>query len=429
MEKDTIEIKIEKKPNCKTDLFIKASASLIKKAKNEAIKDLKKEVSIPGFRKGKAPNEMIEKKHPQILKEKWEKKIADLAFVEAHKKEKLPILGNSSRIVFNIKEYSIKDGAELSYSYETEPEIPKIDPTKFKEPKIKEKKVTKKEVDEALRQASFFFAKFEDKNEPVEEGDYLILDLESLDIDPPVKVFNDTRFEVTDKSMAQWMKKLVIGKKAGDDIEGYSEPDASATEKEKKEFQKKKVKIAIKKVEKALLPELNDEFAIKMGSKNVEDLKKNIEEMLVKQNIDRANKEKREAVNKFLLSYDFELPENLLKTEVESRKQSLLKDPSFKVKYDKMNDKDKKQVEKDLLKHSVEAIKIFYISKQIIKDQEINISDDEIKKEALDMIFRASNNTQIPDPKNIPKDTYALALSRLVLKKSQDYVLDNSSKS
>jgi trigger factor len=424
---ENIEIKIEKQKNCKIILKIKAPSSLVKKAKEEALKDLKKEVSLPGFRKGKAPNAMIEKKHPHILKEKWEKKIADLSFMQAHKQEKLPMLSSSSRIVFNLDEYSDK-GADLTFTYETEPEVPKVDPKKFKEPNVKEKKVTKKEVDEAIRQATFFFAKFEDKNEPIEENDYIIIDLESLDIEPSVKVFENTRFEVSDKSMAQWMKKLILNRKVNDVIEGYSEADENASEKEKKEFTKKRVKVTIQKVEKATLPPVDDEFAKKMGSKNVEDMRKNIEDILTKQNKESSSKEKREAVNQFLLSYDFELPENLLKTEVESRKQSLLKDPNFKAKFDKMSDKEKKKVDDDLLKHSKEAIKIFYLSKEIIKDQKINISDEEIKKEALDYLFKQSNFTQIPDPKNIPKDTYALALSKLVLKKSQDYILDNCNK-
>jgi trigger factor len=380
---ENIEIKIEKQKNCKIILKIKAPSSLIKKAKEEALKDLKKEVSLPGFRKGKAPNEMIEKKHPQILKDKWEKKIADLSFMQAHSQEKLPILSSSSRIVFNLDEYSDK-GASLTFTYETEPEVPKVDPKKFKEPKVKEKKITKKEVDEAIRQASFFFAKFEDKNEPIEEGDYVIIDLESLDIEPSVKVFQDTRFEVSSKAMAEWMKKLILNRKVNDVIEGFSEADENASEKEKEEFTKKRILITIKKVEKAFLPEIDDEFAKKMGSENVEDMRKNIEEMLTKQSHESTSKEKREAVNHFLLSYDFELPENLLNTEVESRKQSLLKDFNFKSKFDKMSEKEKKNVDADILKHSIEAIKIFYLSKEIIKDQKINISDDEIKKEALD---------------------------------------------
>ncbi len=429
MTKDTpIKTKINKKPHCVIELEVKTDSSIVKKARKEALKDLKKEVTIPGFRKGKAPDDAVLKKYPEAVKDKWEKKLADLSFIEAHKTDKLPPLGSSSRIVFNLKDYSIEKGSEIIFTYETEPEIPKIDPKAYKPKEIKKTKVTKKEINEAIRQSRFFFAKWKSVNREIKENDYIILDLESLDIDPPTKVFADTRFEVSDKSMAQWMKDIVLGAKVGDVLEGISKPDKDAPEKEKKAFEQKKVRVTIKKIEEAELPDLNDEFAAKLGSKNIEEMEKNIKSMLEKQAEEKEEKEKREAVNSFFLTVKFELPSTLVKTELESRKQSLLKDPNFKSKYDKMTKEEKNDTEKDIQKHAEEAIKLFYITRKIIKDFNIQIPDEEIKQEALNILFMQSGKTQVPDSKNIPKDTYALALSRLVLKKAQDYILENCSK-
>ena len=424
---EKIKVKIEKKPRCIIELEIETSLEIVKEARKYALKELKKEISVPGFRKGKAPDEMILKKYPKDFKEKLEKKIADLAFVEATKMESLPILSRESKIIYKLESYSLEEGAKIHYTYETEPEVPAIDPKAFEIKPNKKPSVTEKEVNEAIRQIRFFHAKWEDVDRPIEEGDYIIIDLDSLEKEPPQRVFSDTRFEISDKGVADWMKKLVIGAKAGDTLEGISEPDDDASEEEKQQFQPKKVSITIKKNEKATLPELDDEFAKKVGSQTVKEMKESIKNLLIRQAETRHNEENRKKVNKFLLkTYNFEIPDSLIKTEIEYRKNMYLKNPEFKKKYDKMTKKEKKDFEEDLFKSSEAAIRIFFISKKIISDFKIKISDDEIKEEALNILYKETGKK--PEPKDLPKDIYALAFSRLVLTKAEDYILDQTIK-
>ena len=66
--------------------------------------------------------------------------------------------------------------------------------------------------------------------------------------------------------------------------------------------------------------------------------------------------------------------------------------------------------------------------RQIIEDQKLKISEDEITQEAVNLYYKQSGGVKIPDPKNIPKDVFALALSKLCLKKAQDYILEHYSK-
>jgi trigger factor len=419
--------KIEKKPKCIIELEVETSFDLVKDAKKEALKELKKEITISGFRKGKAPDELILKKYPEAFKNKLEKKIADLAFIESHKNEKLPSLSSGSKIIYKLLSYSLEQGAKIHFTYETEPEVPAIDTKDFKLKSEKKPEITQKEVDEAIRQIRFFHANWSEVTRPIQEGDYVIIDLDSLESTSPQRVFSDTRFEVSDKGMAQWMKKLVIDSKVGDLLEGMSEPDEDAPLEEKEKFKPKKVLVTIKKIEEATLPELNDEFAKKVGALSIKEMKESIKNMLIQQAERKHNQENRKKVNEFLLkNYKFEIPDSLLKSEIEYRKNTYLKNPEFKKKYDNMPQKEKEELEKEIIKHSEAAIRIFYISKKIVTDYKINISDEEIKQEAINIIYNELGKK--PEPKDIPKDIYALAFSRLVLTKAEDYVLDQSQK-
>ena len=426
-QKEKVKVKIEKQSSCKIELHVEVGPNIVNEAQKLAIKDVKKEVSISGFRKGKAPDKMILQKYPEAIKEKLEKKIADISFITAQTQEKLPVISSGSRIVFKIKEHSFEKGASLTFNYETEPEVPPIDPKSFKMPKDKKPQVSQKEIDEAIRQIRFFHAKWTEVESPIKENDYIIIDLDSIESDPPQRVFSDTRFEVSDKGMANWMQKLVIGKKVKDTIKGVSKPDETDSKDEKEKFEPKKVLVTIKKVEEAELPKVDEEFANKIGAKTTDEMKESIKKMLTEQMETKHNQENRKKVNDFLLNtYKFDVPESMINTEIEYRKGAYLKNPNFKKDYDKMSDKEKKDFEKEILDYSEKAIRIFYISKKIVGDFKIKITEEEIKQEALNILYREVGKK--PDPKNIPKDIFALALSRLVLTKAEDYILDQTSK-
>ena len=223
------------------------------------------------------------------------------------------------------------------------------------------------------------------------------------------------------------MKELVIGKNLKDSLKGTSKPDETATKEEKKNFEPKKVLVTIKKIEEAKLPKVDDEFAKKAGAKNEKEMYESITKMLTEQKRTKHNQENRKKVHEFLLkTYKFDVPDSLIQNELNYRKDSYFKNPEFKKKYDKMTKEEIKGFEKDLLTYSEDAIRIFYLSKKIVADFDIKISDDEIKQRALVILYRETG--QKPDPKNIPRNVYALAISQLVLNKAEDYILDHSSK-
>ena len=71
---------------------------------------------------------------------------------------------------------------------------------------------------------------------PIQENDFVILDVDVIDEDLRANLFNDVRFEVTDRSMAKWMKDLILGPKQGEVLEGTSVPDEDASKKKIKKI-------------------------------------------------------------------------------------------------------------------------------------------------------------------------------------------------
>lgn len=419
-----VQVSVEHKPNCRIEMNVKANSSIVKQAREQAIKTVSKEVSLPGFRKGRAPSDMILKKFGADVSKQLHKAIADLSFIAAQKLTKVPVLNNNSPISFDMK-HQTEEGAEMLFSFETEPSVPTVDAKLFAPQPVEKAEVGEKQLDEAIRQMRFFYAQWEPiTDRPIQDGDYIMIDLSTID-DEGVeqKVFQHIRFEVSKARMANWMQNLVKGAKAGDVLEGMSEADDTATEEEKKEFKPKKVKLSILKVEGAVLPELNDEFAKKVGASDVAHMRQSILDLLNKQVEEKAQNDLREQVNAFLISnYHFELPKSLVDTEKKHRFNQMMGEPKFKANWDKMSQEERKQLEEKVTEESAQAVRLFYLSRQIVQSEKIPVTHQEVQNEAI-YIYQ-SHSGRHAETDQLPKEIYALALSKIMLLKAQDFVLE-----
>lgn len=429
LKNDDVKVVVRRHPHCRIELEVTGTEKLVKKAEKEALKAVKKEVSLPGFRKGKAPEDLIEKKFPEAIQEKTNKTIADLSFAAAMGLVKIQTLNNNAPINFNVNKLSPTE-AILTFSFETEPQPPAIDISKFKLRPVEKPEVGEKELNEAIRQMQMFYAKWTPVTDrKVQEGDFLILDLQTIE-EAPKKVFSDTRFEVSDDHMAKWMKKLVLGKETVAAVEGFSEPDSDLSEEKKKEFAPKRVLLTIKKIETVQLPELNDDFAKKVGAKSLEEMKRYIQQMLASKAEEKVDRETREQVNEFLLAHPFDMPLSLINKEKEHRRKQLIEDPRYQAKLQQMTDlerdMEKLEMEEAIQNQSDSAVRLFYASRQLVREKNIPVSYEEVQMEAVNTV-KAFGPLRV-DPNSIPEEAFALALSKLILAKAQDYILQNAKK-
>ena len=419
-----VHIHVRHKPACRIEMDVKTNASMVKTARKNALKAIGKEVAMPGFRKGKAPEEMILKKFPHEVEKQVHKEVADLAFVAAQKLANIPLLNNDSPVSFDLKSKAMEEGAEIVFSFETEPTIPSVDRSSFAAKPVARAEVGEKQIEEAIRQMRFFYARWTPvEDRAIQNGDFIMIDLDTVNGEQTERVFHHIRFEVSKERMAHWMQKLVEGAKAGDVLEGISEADETATEAEKAEFKPKNVRITILKVEQSALPELDDAFAKKVGAETIEEMKKSIEGILKQQVEAKALSDLREQVNDFLIAnYPFDLPQSLVDTEKKHRFGQLAQDPKFKAGWDKRSQKERQNLNETISAESAQAVRIFYLSRQIVRDAQIPVTHQEVQNEAVAMIqSHGGKNVEIDQ---IPKEIYALALSKVILAKAQDYVLE-----
>ena len=343
LQNENVRFTIHHKPACIVEFDIEAFGPLVKNAHKKAARAIAKEVTLPGFRKGKAPEEMIIKNYTKEVDKEWQQQIANACLDECQKLAKVPLLHRDAKVTYQLKSHS-QSGALLTISLETEPKVPRIDAKQLQLKPVKRPEVNEDKINETIRQIQLFFANWQHVHDrPVQEGDFVLLDVDVIEDHPPTPLFSHTRFEVAEKSMAKWMRDLVLGKNTGDSMEGTSVPDADASKEDKEELKPKKVRVSIKSIDTATLPDLTDEFVQKLGASSIDDMRTKITNLLNTQADAHVLEAQREQVNEFLLTqFPFDLPATLIEKETQFRFRQLLQDKDFTSYWERQNGEEKK---------------------------------------------------------------------------------------
>ena len=154
-----VRVSVEKKSGSRVELRVDASAALVQSARKKAIRAIGKEVTLPGFRKGKAPDETVLKNYPAQVDKQWKEEIANVTYLEALKLTKIQPLNRETKVSFDVKRYST-EGAEIILVYEVEPEIPTVAPDQVNLKPVKRPEVNDENVEETILQTMLVCAKW-----------------------------------------------------------------------------------------------------------------------------------------------------------------------------------------------------------------------------------------------------------------------------
>jgi len=420
---------VHRKPASRVEFEMRVSSNITQSAYKTALREVVKEVSLPGFRKGRAPENLVSKHFPKQIDQRWQEEITSLSIVKGEQLSKIVPLSRNSRVSFSMKTHSLEEGAELSISFETEPAVPSINPKDLELKKVDRPLVDDKKIDETIRQMQFFFAKWHTVTDRgVEVGDFVILDIEDLETTSPQKAFSGTRFEVSKERMAQWMLDLVLGKTTGTSVEGTSVADETSTEEEKTSFQPKKVRLTIHTIEQADLPPLDDDLAKKLGVHSVSDLREQVGRILNKQADAHVQEKLRDQVSEqLLIKFPFDLPYTLVERETQFRMRHLLTDPQFQEHWQQMSEQDHQKTVMTIFEQSQKAVRMFYLCRKISDEVGIAINPQDLPLPPTTTLETLLNSSPHQLLGRETETQQAEAFSRLLLEKTEDYLIANAS--
>jgi trigger factor len=251
----------------------------------EAFGELQHDAVLPGFRRGRAPKRLIEKRFGGSIRETVKQQVVAEAYEKAIEDNKLEAIGEPE-IDLNKLELPESGNMQLSVEVEVAPEfeLPSIEKIAVKKPKLE---ANDERLTLAVENLRKYFGHWHDKTDGATEEDTVNADVKITQEDGTVIVEQPAVSLAVKPGNIAGIKfddlgDKLKGQKIGDvvTLEGIL-PDNHHEE----NLRGKKVIItlAIKGVRHQHLPEVNAEFASMLGFDNVDDLKADLKERLVTQ--------------------------------------------------------------------------------------------------------------------------------------------------
>lgn len=420
---DNITVELERKPGCEVTCNVIVHAPAAKVAYQSALKKVSKEVSLPGFRKGKAPVKLIVDQFGTHVEREWRDTVLQTSFKEVIKLTNTYPVNERSVKTTKMESCDQENGAVILFVYESEPNIPEIKAEDLTVDAVDKKEVQDADVDKAVDEMALHYSdweKVEDKD--VEEGDFVDLTIDNLNMNPPASICKDRRFEINKGKIGGWLMNLTIGMKPGETKEGKSEVDAEATEEVKQKFQETLCSVTVNAIQKAIKPEIDDELAKKAGLSSLDEMKKQIRAQLEKEAVasERAQL-KAKLQDSILEKYTFDLPKSLVEEERQLRiKERIRNLMSEGLSEDDIKNREQ-EIEGEVAQEVINALKIFFLTRKYSEQEKIQVTNEETATAIMEQMYRFPTGGDKPE---IPPEVYAQVFSNLLIDKVKNHLLD-----
>jgi trigger factor len=328
-----MEFAVEELDNLKRKLNITVPEDEVCSRVNNAYKILNRQITMPGFRKGKIPQKILEKQVPiQSLKDMFQEMMQE--YYDKALKESGIIPAGAPEIE-NTELENIKKDAPFKFSVvlDIKPTL-EVKDYKGLKYKMKEPRVSEEELEKAINDILVRYGNlehYEDEEHKIQKGDFLLLDFEGFMEGQPLEdgAATDYKVRVGDKRMIEGFEDQLVEHKVGEEfeikvalpanwnnkIQRISMP-VPGTEGESHD-DRATFKVKIKEVRYQVLPKLNDEIAEKEGFSNVDLFRRGVKTDL------QAYKEQQEEIrikedifNKLVKENKVEPPETMVKREL-----------------------------------------------------------------------------------------------------------------
>ena len=381
-------VQVEKLEHNMAKLTITVPAETFNKAITQAYKKMKNQISIPGFRKGKVPQAMVEKMYGAgmfyedaaniVIPEEYDKALAEVKDIKITSQPAIDVT-------------QMEKGKDFIFTAEVATK-PEVTLGQYKGIEVPENKVevTDEEIEAELKKVQEQNAREITVDRPAENGDTVVIDFEgSVD----GEVFEGGTAEnhplvLGSGSFIPGFEDQLVGATADSDVEvNVTFPeDYQATELAGKEAT---FKVTVHEIKEKVLPEADDELAKDVNIEGVEtldQLKDHIKAQL------KSQKEN-EVENKFFSDLtqaliecckvedseallNSELDTMLREVEMNLQQQGL----SFEL-YEQFTGKNKDAIKADLTDQAKDRVKLNLILAAIVEAENIEVTDEERNSE------------------------------------------------
>jgi len=368
---------------CKKKVAIEVPEESVHGALDDQYKELRKDAFVPGFRKGKAPIKLLEKRFGKDVIEQVKLKLLADASQAALRDNDISSLRDPD---IDFEKIELPDTGPLKFEFDVEVrpefELPATEGIEVEKPAVAVTDEQLAEEVEHLQRQAGIWAPVEDGE--VEKDDQVIADVVvKVEGEPEGKKLDNTEVYARPVAMVgpvvvEKVDELLEGAKPGD--EKTTTVDVPKTYYDENYRGKKvEVTISVRDIKRIKPAEMDENFFKRYGVADEAELKTRLREALEKRAEQQAQAAIREQIYKYLLEKTkFDLPENI----VADQSAQLLRRRYYDLMMRGMT-AEQVQEKADEIKAATdeqakEQLKVFFIMDRLAAKLEVSVSEEEI---------------------------------------------------
>ncbi len=377
---DWLTSELEDTGPCRKHIKAVVAGSRVKEEMEEAYQELRQNVMIPGFRKGKAPVKLLQRRFGKEITDQVKESLGSEAFQKILENEKLTLVGDPE---FGDVEIDDESSLKFEADIEVRPEFRLGDYKGMKLTRPSEE-VEDADIDQAVEGIRLQRAELvTEEGKKAEEGDVvlarwkIVADENVLSEEREVLIpVRKGRVHGVEVDLPKVLKKAVAGDEKTAKI---TLPDDF----ENAEFAgvKAEIRIEVKEVKVHKLPDLDEEFVKTLGVESLETLRNEVSKQVAarKKMASREGLES-QVFEKLLSEADFEVPEGLLEREQRRLRDDMRRRLRYRGVPAKVVEERLEEMGEQTREESVKRIKSGFILDNIAEAEKIVATEDEVQR-------------------------------------------------
>ncbi len=393
-------ISVERLPECKARLSAEIPAETVEKTRKQIIASYVQQAKVPGFRPGKIPVSVIEKKYAAPIEDELKDRLSRSAYQEANTKEKLAILGISQ---VEREQFEADGSYMLAVEVVTEPEV-EIAEYKGIPVEIQKIEVTDTMVEDYLKNMAKQQSVPTDVDRASKPGDLVVADYTATLDGEPLMDKLDKEAGPLAKGSSHWIDVPEEGEEPREFIPGISQHVTGLKAGDTKQFDAEFAEdfpieavagktvsydLTVTQVKEREIPEINDEHAKAMGAESLEALKENVRGQFEQQ----QKRTRDQMIDNQILTHlneemTFDIPQHIVFNETQRQVNQMVSRG-----YEQgMSEQDIEQNQADLLKsaetQAKNNVKTMFILDEIAEKEGLTVAEEEVSQRIMMMAMQ-----------------------------------------
>ena len=377
-------VTVESLAPCKKLMRVEIEAQKVDEAFESVMKDFRREASLPGFRPGKAPREMVLRKYEKEIQDETKRKLISEAYRKAVEEQKLDVLGQP-----DIEEIQFSRGQPLQFAATIET-APEFELPEYKGLPIQRelRSVTDADVERALNLLREQRVTFNKVERALQSGNIAVVNYTGtcegkpiIELAPTAKGLSENKHfwvEATPNSFIPGFADQLIGAQAGDkrtvavDFPAdFVTPQLAG--------KKGSYQVEVTEVKEKVLPVLDEALAKSYGAESLEKLQAGVRTDLENELKFKQDKTVRTEVVRALLGrVNFDLPETAVAHETRNVVYDLVQENTKRGVPRQAIEQQKEQIYSAATRNAKERVKVQFLLQKIAEKEDIKVSQEEI---------------------------------------------------